>query len=286
MAILLLASCLALAPQDSEHIQKLIATLGDPSKEERDKAVKDLVAAGRPALDALRKATSSSDSEVKALAAQAIEKIEWGGVDRLKAYAKENLDEGATVEPSKIKAFSRWFPEARLYEVTGGAPAAGGVAAMMGMQAPKSLFAVRKYENGFHRLMVKGIYCGSSIRALISKEKIVLANEEAALDFALAFIEIYTAGLSQNATAVMLSGGASRLEKVAEGWSLDSAGYGANVIFKVDGEGRLLDVVQSSGVLNAWGLQAGDRKSEERTRLELDKLKLEIEILKRQLEKK
>src|SRR5262245_5048748 len=168
MTAFLLASFLAVVPQDSERIQRLIATLGDASKEERDKAVKELAGIGRPALDALRKATSSSDNEVKALAAQAIEKIEWGGVDQLKAYAKDNLDEGSTVELSKIKGFARWFPETRLYEVTGGAAAPGGAAAMMGLQAPKSLFAVRKFEPGFQRLMVKGIYCGSSIRGLIA----------------------------------------------------------------------------------------------------------------------
>jgi hypothetical protein len=286
MTSVLLASFLALVPQDAERIQKLIATLGDASKEERDKAVKELASIGRPALDALRKATSSSDNEVKALAAQAIEKIEWGGVDKLKAYAKENLDEGANVEMSKLKAFGRWFPESRLYEVAGGAPAPGGAAAMMGMQSPKSLFVVRKYESGFHRLMVKGIYCGASIRALIAKEKIVLANEESALDFALAFVELYAAGVSQNPTAMMLSGGISRLEKVDGGWSLESASFGANVVFKTDAEGKLLDVSQSSNPLNAWGLQTGDRRSDEEKRLELEKLKLEVELLKKQLEKK
>ncbi len=282
----ILASFLALASQDSQRIEKLIAALGDSSKEERDKAVKELAAIGRPALGALRKATSSSDNEVKALAAQAIEKIEWGAVDKLKAYAKENLDEGASVEPSKIKAFTRWFPDTRLYEVGGGAPAPGGAAALMGMQAPKSLFAVRKYENGFWRLIVKGIYCGGSIRGLIAREKIVLSTEDAALDFALAFMELYGAGISQNPTAMMLSGGVSRLEKTGEGWSLESSGLGASVTFKTDAQGRLVDVAQSSNLMNAWGMAMGERKSEERTRLELDKLKLEIEILKRQLERK
>jgi HEAT repeat protein len=66
---------LVVAGQDDERVQKLIRGLDDPNKEERDKAVKELAKIGRPALGALQKATSSSDSEVKALAAQAIEKL-------------------------------------------------------------------------------------------------------------------------------------------------------------------------------------------------------------------
>jgi len=287
MAIAPLALILGLglsAPQDDERVQKLIQALGDSSKEERDKAVKELVKVGRPALPALQKATSSPDSEVKALAAQAIERIEWGGVDKLKRYAKEHLDEAANVELSKIKSLARWFPDTRFYEVAGAAPP-GGAAAMMGMQAPRSLFAVRKFEDGFQRLMVKGIYCSASIKAFIGRQKIVLADEDAALDFALAFMDLYMAGASANATAMML-GGASRLEKTEEGWALDAAGYGANVVFKTDKAGTLLEVGQSAANPYAQlGLSMG-RESEEKTKLEIEKLRLEVEVLKRQLEKK
>lgn len=284
LPLLALLASLAAPSQDDERVQKLIQGLGDPSKEERDKAVKELAKIGRPALPALQKATSSGDAEVKALAVQAIEKIEWGGADRLRRYAKEHLDEAANVEPSKIKSLARWFPDARFYEVAGAAPP-GGAAAMMGMQGPRSLFAVRKFEDGFQRLMVKGIYCSSSIKAFIGRQKIVLADEDAALDFALAFMDLYVAGASANATRMMM-GGASRLEKTDEGWALAGGGYGVDVVFKTDKAGTLLEVGQSTvNPYAQFGLAMG-RDSEEKTKLEVEKLKLEVELLKRQLEKK
>jgi hypothetical protein len=279
IAAALLSACLA---QDAEKFQKLVQALGDPSKEERDKAVQELVKVGRPALDALRKATGSPDAEVKALAAQAIEKIEWGGVDALKKFAREQLDEAATVELSKIKAPARWFPDTRFYEVSGGA--AAGPAAAMGMQAPKSLFAIRKYEPGFQRLMVKGIYSAPAIRGLIAQQKISLADQDAALDFAVAFMEIYTAGAGPN-MRVYVQGGATRLEKSSEGWTLDAGNYGSHMTFKTDSNGTLVDVVPSSNPYFPFG-QNADKRAEERSALEIEKLKMEVELLKRQLEKK
>src|SRR5580765_8311301 len=130
MMISLLAVLLTLPPQEDDKIQKLIQVFSDGTKDERTRAVDDLAKIGRPALDALRKAATSSDLEVKGLAAQAIEKIEWVGLDKLKKYAKDTLDEGSTVELSKMKGLARWFPEARFYEVSA-APAAGNQAAMM-----------------------------------------------------------------------------------------------------------------------------------------------------------
>lgn len=290
MAVLLIAGFLGsgLVPsgQDQERIQRLVQSLGDASKEERDKAVEELAKIGRPALEALRKATSSSDSEVKALAAQAIEKIEWVGLGKLKKYVKENLDEGANLEVSKAKGFSRWFPDIRLYEVAGTAPA-GGAAALMGMQAPRSLFALRKFEDGFQRLIVKGITSSASIKTLIQKGRIVLADEDAAIDFALAYMEVYSEGATQNAATMMLGGGTSRLEKTADGWSLDASGFGTHVAFKTEKDGRLVEVTQSSNPFPWLGLGGGgDKTSPELSRLEVEKLKLEIELLKRQLDKK
>lgn len=270
--------------QDDERIQKLIQAFSEPSKDERSRAVEDLAKIGRPALEALRKAASSSDLEVKGLAAQAIEKIEWVGLDKLRKYVKESLDEGATVEPSKIKGLARFLPETRFYEVAGGAVGAGP-AAMMGMAAPRSLFAVRKFEDGFHRLMVRGVYSANSINKLVELSRIVLADEDAALDFAIAYMELQTAGSTQNAAAMMM-GGASRLEKTADGWSLTSGMYGSNVHFKTTKDGLLTEIVQKHANFNFGMGGGGDATAEDRGKLELEKLKLEIDLLKRQLEKK
>jgi hypothetical protein len=281
----ILALCLAPALQDPERIQKLIQSLGDASKEDRDRAVEDLARIGKPALEALRRATSSSDSEVKSLAGQAIEKIEWPGLDKLRKFVKEHLDDGATIEPSKLKGMLKWFPDTRFYEVAGAAPA-GGAAAMMGVQAPRSLFAFKMYENGFQRLMVKGIYCSGSIQSFIQKAKIVLADEDSAIDFGLAFMELYSAGAAQNATAMML-GGASKLERTAEGWILETASFSAHVTFKTEKDGTLVDIIQSANPLSMFGVGGGgDKGSEEKTRLEIEKLRLEIDLLRRQLDKK
>ncbi len=282
-----LGLCLAAAGQDDERVRKLIQDLGDPGKEERDRAVTELAKIGRPALAALQKAREGTDAEVKALAARAIEKIEWGGLDKLTGFAKDHLEEGAKIELSKVKSLARWFPDTRFYESAGAAPA-GGAAAMMGMPGPRSLFAVRKYEDGFQRLLVRNIYCTASIKAFIARQRIVLADEEAALDFALAYTDLYAAGGGANPAAMMMAGGQSRLERTEEGWSLEAGGYASGVLFKTDKAGLLLEITQ--GLANPYG-QFGfspgrEKDTEERAKLELEKLRLEIEILKRQAEKK
>lgn len=270
------------AVQEDERVQKLIAAFGEASKDERTKAVDELAKIGRPALEALRKAATSSDLEVKGLAQQAIEKIEWVGLEKLRRYAKETLDEGATVEQSKVKGLSRWLPETRFYEVAGGGNA-NQQAAMMGMQAPRSLFAIRKFEDGFHRLVVKGISSANSINSLLQKSKVTIADEDAALDFAIAYMELQSAGANQNVGAMMMAG-ATRLEKTSEGWSLVSGMYGTNVQFKTSKDGVLTEIHQKSNNFN-FGI-AGVEGAEERARLEIEKLKLEIDLLKRQLDKK
>ncbi len=283
----LLAVCLVPSAQDQDRIQKLIQDLSDASKDERSKAVEELARIGRPALDALRKAAASTDLEVKGLANQAIEKIEWIGLEKLKKYAKENLDEGSTVEQSKLKTLNRWFPDTRFYEVSAAAPAGNQQQMMvnMGMGMPKSLFAIRKFEDGFHRLSLKGIYSSASISAFVQKAKIVLTDDDTALDFAVAYAELQAAGSPQNASNWMMTG-ASRLEKIQGGWALQSGMYGGHILFKTDKDGVLVGIDPKGGSFAQYGFPGAEKSSEERQKLEIEKLKLEIEALKRQTEKK
>src|SRR5688500_17220299 len=95
IAAALLILALSPAVQDEDRIQKLIQSFSDGRKDERSKAVDELAKIGRPAIEALRKAATSTDLEVKGLANQAIEKIEWCGLEKLKKYAREHLDEGS-----------------------------------------------------------------------------------------------------------------------------------------------------------------------------------------------
>lgn len=296
MTCLSLLACflLGLTPaQDQDKIQKLIQSLSDGNVDERNKAVEQLAAIGKPALDALRKAQSSSDPEIKGLATQAIEKMEWVGLEKLRKYVKEQFDDGTNPEPAKMKGLARWFPETRFYEVAGTQPA-NGRAAMMGMPPPQSLFAIRKFEPGFQRLVVKGVYSTGSISQLVQKEKILLSDDDAALDFAIAFSELYSSSSNQNAAMMMMMGGGSKLEKTSEGWSLQGGGLGSHWTFKTGKDGQLLEVIQKASGSNPFGAWAGlgaggggvaDPGSEERHKLEVEKLKLEIEVLKRQLPK-
>ena len=283
----LLALFLAPAAQDQERVQKLIQDLSDASKDERSKAVEELAKIGRPALEALRKAATSADLEVKGLANQAIEKIEWIGLEKLKKYAKENLDEGSSVEQSKMKNLSRWFPDTRFYEVSAAAPAGNQQQIMMnmGMGIPKSLFAIRKFEDAFHRLSLKGIYSSASISAFVQKAKIVLPDDDTALDFAVAYAELQAAGSPQNAQNWMMTG-ASRLERIPGGWALQSGMYGGHIVFKTDSAGVLVGIDPKGGSFAQYGSPGGEKATEERQKLEIEKLKLEIEALKRQGEKK
>jgi hypothetical protein len=288
MPALLMAALLGLcAWQDQDKIQKLIQDLSDASKDERAKAVDELAKIGRPALEALRKAATSTDLEVKGLATQAIEKIEWSGLEKLKKYAKENLDEGASVEPSKLKTLARWFPDARFYEVAAAPPAGNNQAMMinMGMGLAKSLFALRKFDDGIYRLSVKGIYSSAAISAFVQKSRIVLGDDDTALDFAVAYMELQAAGTPQNVNNWMMNG-ASRLERSPEGWVLQAGMYGGSILFKTEKDGTLVAIDPRSGSFNQGGVAGGDKNAEERHRLEIEKLRLEIDLLRRQTEKK
>ena len=48
----------------ADHIHQLIEQLGSKDFQEREKAAKELITVGEPALDAIRKATKSSDPEI------------------------------------------------------------------------------------------------------------------------------------------------------------------------------------------------------------------------------
>jgi hypothetical protein len=277
----------AAAPAQEQDVQKLIQALSNPSKDERDRAVNDLAKVGRPALEALRKAATSADLEIKGLANQAIEKIEWGGLDPLKLYMKENFEDGSVLEQAKLKGVAKWFPDTRFYEVAPAAPAGNQQQMMinMGMGTPKSLFALRKFEPGFYRISVKGITAEASIETLLKKSKITIPDADAALDLAVAYMEIQTSTANANQMNWMMNGG-SRLEKTADGYSLHSGMYGSQVTFKVDAAGLLVDVLMKGASVNQWG-HAGDKSAaEERQKLEAEKLRLEVELLKKQLEKK
>jgi hypothetical protein len=264
-------------PDAQKRIDQLIQDLNDDSKEARDKAVSELVKIGKASLPALEKASKSTDTEVKGLAKQAIERIEWGkGVDQLKAHVKERYEEGATVEPTKLKAIGRWFPELRFYDVT---HPAGAGAAMGGRQATHSIFSVQKYEPGFVRVMAKGIFCSGAFQELALKQKIQLKDYDTALDFALAFLELYWLSFGQH---MVYSGMSSRFEKAEDGWELFSQNYGTSFTFKTDKEGTLTEITQPT--YKYWQGYANQKAAEDKAKLEMEKLKLELELLKRQLE--
>ncbi len=103
----LLASALTLAlgsvcstPGFAEEtrVERLVRQLGSESFDEREKAVKELIEIGAPALEALRKAASSSDAEVAMRAKASVPEIErnekmLGLVARLNSNsAKERAD--------------------------------------------------------------------------------------------------------------------------------------------------------------------------------------------------
>ncbi len=275
-----LAAFVPAAAQDPEvdkRIERLIQGLEDDSKEAREKAVTGLIEVGRPALEALRKAAQSKDNEVKGLALQAIEKIEWGGgLDKLRAFVKERFEDGATVEPLKLKGIQKWFPGARFYEVSQGA---AGNAAAGGMGTPRSIFAVRKHDAAFYRMVIRGIFASSSLTDLIRKEKVLLKEHDEAFDFATAFLELYWQSLGANHFS--WSGGmASRFEKVEDGWELQSPSYGTQLLFKTDAEGHLVDL-STSGRHYSYS-PSYQRLTEEKMRLEVEKLRAEVEALKRQ----
>jgi hypothetical protein len=279
MKVLALALAVLALPRQDERVDRLIRDLESDSKDVRDKAVVELARIGKPALDPLRKAARSKDPEVRALAQQAIEKIEWGaGYEELRKHVRDRFEDGSTLEPLKLKGIQSWFPSIRFYDVA--MPAAGAAAGVPG-ETLQCVYAVRKDEPSFHRVIVRGVLSPSTLTALIRKERIRIKGHDDAFDFATAFTELFGHGYGEGG-AVFAGGGAARFEKTDEGWAIQSPGYGSALIFKTDGEGVLLDVATR---LPQYGTEPASQKlAEERARLELEKIKLELEVLKRQLE--
>ncbi len=275
---LALGAALGRAEAQDDRVEKLIQALESDSKEVRDKAVSDLAKIGNPALEALRKAARSKDAEVKSLAQQAIEKIEWGqGYEDLRKHVKDRFEEGSSPEPLKARALQAWFPNTRFYEVAMAPAAAGGVAE----GAFPSVFAIRKGEAAFQRVIVRGMLSPSALVNLIRQERVALKGHDEAFDFAAALLEISGAGLGEGGF-VFGGGAATRFEKTNEGWAVKSPNYGTSILIKTDLEGRVVDLQSAA---HQFGEDPANLKlAEERARLELEKLKLELEVLKRQLE--
>lgn len=260
-----------------KQIQDLIQALNDDSKPARDKAVDDLVKIGPAALEALRKAADTNDPEVKSLAETAIDRIQWGrGVERLKAYAKDRL---ANKDPKfnrlELKTAQRWFPNTRFYELEEAAQPGMAGGGRMGVQSG-GMFAIRKDEDTFYRIAMKGIIAKRWLIELLKKEDVRLACDEDAFDFAVASMELYWRCMGANNSWAYTSYG-SDFVKTADGWELQSPNYGTRIVFKADKEGRLIDIVFGAGQNYNYAV------AEEKNKLEIEKLKLELEVLKRQL---
>jgi hypothetical protein len=82
----------------------------------------------------------------------------------------------------------------------------------------------------------------------------------------------------------MMMAGGTRLEKTPDGWALISGMYATNIQFRTTPEGILTEIHQRSNNYN-FGRNPSEG-AEDRAKLELEKLKLEIDLLKRQLERK
>jgi len=262
----------------AKKIEELIQSFNDDSLEVRQKAVDDLAKIGKPALAALTKASESADAETKKRALETIDKIHWGrGLAKLTQYVQERYEKDETkAEPLKLKSFQLWFQDTRFYEVAEPAGAAGAMAMMGG--AAKNIFAVRKGEDGFVRVMIEGILFADSVTELLAKSDVKLDSAERAFDFATAYLKLSTYGAGSN--RVYYSGQSSRFAKCKDGWELGTPMYGTSLVFRTDAGGKLLEIVSRNA--NWYGRE----DAEEKSKLELEKLKLELELLRRQLEKK
>jgi hypothetical protein len=268
-------------PDVDSRIDSLIRAFREDSKEARDKAVNELVAIGKPALVALRKAGQDSDPEVKGLAQQAVERIEWGKGDLLmRNYVKDQFETGASVEPLKMKSIQKWLPTARFFEINAPAPAGNNQAMMMGMVGSGTILAIRKDDPIFYRVSLRGVFSSSVLSELLRREKIKMKEYDEAFDFATSFMELYMRSLSGN--RMNYGGMASRFEKSKEGWEIQSPNAGSQFQFKLDSEGMLTDIGFTSGYNNYNATY--QKTMEEKNRLEVEKLKMELELLKGQLE--
>jgi hypothetical protein len=279
---LIVTALLAVGGQDQteQRIQELIRSLEDENKEVRDKAAEDLAKIGKPALTALLKAAESKDPEVKSLAQLAIEKIEWGrGSEQLRKHVQEALQlKDAKLNKVEMPGAQRWFPNTRFFEMEPPPPAAGAPGAMVGMGGrggTAGLFAIRKDDDAFYRIAMKGIIAKQWLVELTKKENVRLSSDEEAFDFAVFYLELYWR--CSGAANVYYSGYSSDFVRTADGWEIQSPNYGTRIVFKKDSESRLADV--GFGQIH-YSLRSIEL-NEEKTKLEIEKLKAELELLKR-----
>src|SRR5262249_20237677 len=93
---------------DKEKIARLIDQLGSGVFTERQKATKELVAIGAPALEALRKAAQSEDAEVRKRANELVQKVEKEALSaRLLAPKRLHLVYKDTPVPEAVDDFQK-----------------------------------------------------------------------------------------------------------------------------------------------------------------------------------
>lgn len=282
MISLIAAMCFAQAAGD---VERLVRDLHDDEPANRERAVEELCKIGKPALEALGKVAEGDDPTAKALALKAIQEINWGKGERvLREYVDKRFDEKAEMTEVEVKAVAPWLPDVRFFQIaeTQDLAGAGGMGMVMGGGGKTSLFALRQDESAFHRICVKGIFAPQSLIELLKERDVRLATHEEALDFAAAFLDLYSMVSGGNSMSYVVGYGGPSLQKTASGWDLSVSNYGFQFTFQTDAEGKLTDII--NGGSRIYGT-ATDPAAEERNKLEVEKLKLELELLKRQLEK-
>lgn len=286
MNTLLLSAMLA-CQAPSERIEGLIRDLNADEPAARDKAVAELCEIGPPALAALEKAAADGDPTARALAQKAIHGINWGkGEEALRKYVEQRFDEKTEMEEASIKAVEPFLPDVRFYRITETPDAGGGgMAAMVmaGQTNKTSLFALRRGQPGFTRISLKGIFAPPSLVRLLKERQVSMATDDEALDFAAAFFDLYSELSGSGSMSYVVGYGGPSLERTDSGWVLSVSNYGISFTFTTDEQGIVTDIRNSGS--NAYGL-ATHREPDEREALEIEKLKLEMELLRRQLEKK
>ena len=248
-------------------IERLILNFENDSPEVREKAVMEVSKIGKPAVPLLEVARQNKTLQVNICAQQALDKIEWGpGFEAVRKYAGEYLEEGVTIEYSRMRALITWFPSSRFIEVRS---LDQGRRAAMGNRMPaRGLFEIRKYEPVFHTIESGGIFNHDALIQVITSYNIKLDEWESVMSFVQVFMELYTLSTGQ---AIYISSLSYSYEK---GWVLTDRNSLTSYTFMRDNNHILTDVV-----VNVQG-RLDNTSLIEKQKLDLEKLKLEIEALK------
>lgn len=240
-----------------EEIDQAIKDLGNEDVQVRNKAQDKLIKIGKPALEALKKATEDSDEETKQRAKTIIQEIESVARKAIESYAKDRWpdEEPSVTEIKRNKYIAKFFPKYKFYKL------------QVGAKNVNMFFGAKDGDDTPIRLG-GGNYSTTvptRLLNLVKESGAIIKSEQDVYDLFDALTDAFDPQHYRYDTITV--------DKTDYGYYVYDTTFGRYYQIKVDSKGKLTDIEGTKSNYNY----------NEQNMLTVEKLKLEIQLLKKQL---